>query len=386
MLKITPLLLLLALATQPAAAHEPRFYLAGSENTTVEIREPHISQAFYETLHRHQHVSYVFAEKLMHTNEEATFLFELILPDSQSPALCAGVRVDVQVPGHPDHTYTLDGLGQDYTKLFEPFVQEPLVRVGEQLRYKGLFDTKEGFLITAHGPTNHSACNLAIVVGNEERLSATTLVLYPYISFMVWGWLYVETEPFWLLFLLLPACLALLMMLCIASDDGDESERRAGWPYLLQLTGFSFFVGVWFTRIYAFARAGSYGAHPSASDVGWAIGIVLVDTFFVVVVGVNLFAERFQNTAGMCLDTFCCTRWLSCTISCMKDAEEVRGLFVFYILLLLGAIFAFSPGFFIGPFLVLLGLALVHCPCEQRQACHVNCLRTTPTINYRIWA
>jgi len=121
--------LLAAVCCARARAHEPRFYKAGDQNGTVKVYDPSLSQAFYETLHRYQDVTYVFAEALMYANEDAVFYFELLLPDPHSRALCAGVRVDVTVPGHTNHTFVLDGLGRDETKLFEPFVQEPLVRV-----------------------------------------------------------------------------------------------------------------------------------------------------------------------------------------------------------------------------------------------------------------
>lgn len=377
---LLPVLLALTLTPLVARAHEPRFYKAGDQNTTVLIEEPWLSQAFYETLHRYQNVTYLFAEPLMYTNEDAVFYFELLLPDPQSRALCAGVRVDVQVPGHANHTYTLDGLGTGETKLFEPFAQEPLVRVGKPLRFTGTFDTTDGFAIRARGPTNHSRCNVALVVGSEERLRVSTLISFPYISFMVWDWLYIYIPVFWLLALALPISLTVLLVLCAPPDQDDQNAA-----YLCKVLGFSFFAGIWFTRVYAFARAGSYGAIPSASEVGWAIGIVLLDTFFVVIVGVNTFSSRFKETAQNCTSSLFCFSWLNCVGSCMERAEDVRGLFILYILFLIGALFAFSPGFFLGPFFVLFGIFLARGGCAKLPACSCNACFEKPNINYRIW-
>lgn len=369
-----------ALGLAGVQAHEPRFYKAGDQNKTVKVYEPSLSQAFYETLHRYQDVTYVFAEPLMYTNEDATFYFELLLPAPHSRAMCAGVRVDVQVPGHRNHSYVLDGLGGDETPLFEPFVQEPLVRIGEALRFSGTFDTTDGFAVRARGPSNHSRCNVALVFGTEERLSVTTLVLFPYISFMVWDWIYGYIPVFWLLCTLLPVTLAALVILCFPPD---EDERNAA--YIMKVLGFSFFVGVWFTRIYAFARAGSYGAVPSAAEVGWALCIVFLDTLFVILVGVNTFSHRFRETSEVCLRGACCS-WITCFGRCMQDSEEVRGLFIFYVLLLIGSLFAFSPGFFAGPFFVLFGIALTRGACTERPSCACPGMFRQPEINYRIWA
>jgi hypothetical protein len=372
--------LLAAVCCARARAHEPRFYKAGDQNGTVKVYDPSLSQAFYETLHRYQDVTYVFAEALMYANEDAVFYFELLLPDPHSRALCAGVRVDVTVPGHTNHTFVLDGLGRDETKLFEPFVQEPLVRVGKALRFTGTFDTPDGFAVRARGPTNHSRCNVALVFGTEERLSVSTLVLFPYISFMVWDWVYGYIPGFWILAMLLPISLATLTILCFPPD---ENQRNAA--YASKVLGFCFFVGIWFTRIYAFARAGSYGAVPTASEVGWALAIVFVDTFFVVLVGVNTFSQRFRESSEACLQGACCT-CITCFGRCMTDAEEVRGLFVLYILLLIGAIFMFSPGFFVGPFFVLFGIVLARGGCAERPSCRCSRLFREPQISYRIWS
>jgi hypothetical protein len=64
----------------------------------------------------------------------------------------------------------------------------------------------------------------------------------------------------------------------------------------------------------------------------------------------------------------------------------VRGLFVLYILLLIGAIFMFSPGFFLGPFFVLFGIVLARGGCAERPSCRCSRLFRQPTLTYRIWS
>ena len=219
------------------AAHEPRFYRAGSSNETVKVYNPSLSQVFYETLHRYQDVTFTLAEPLMYNNQDATFYFELLLPDPHSRALCSGVRVVVSAPNHNDVIFELDGLGNDETKVFEPFLQEPLVRIGDAVRYTGTFDTADGFRVRAKGPSEHEHCNVALVFGTRERMSFGTLIGYPYISFATWGWIYGYIGLFWVFAIPLPIVMALLIVLCAPSAGG-----KPGGVYLFKVLGFSFFL------------------------------------------------------------------------------------------------------------------------------------------------
>jgi hypothetical protein len=374
-------LVLIGLLEVTVSAHEPRFYTAGPRNATIEVHQPWRSQAFYETLHRYQRVVYRPFEPLMHTNEDAVFFFELLLPAPHSDAQCAGVRVDIFVAGHANRTITVDGLGSDETGVFEPFTQSPLVRIGQKVELEGTFDSVDDFFIVATGPTNHSRCNVALVIGKDEILDYGTLVAFPYVSFAAWDWVYGgETWWHWMIFLfgalLFFGYQYIQMRARLDTEDDPISGART-----LQLLGLSFFFSTMLLRVVAVVVAGSYGARPEATSIFFAILIVFIDLFFFVMVGAAVLGSTFSDASERVSDVSCITRWLSCVSCCCVDARENPILVYPYILLLLTAFFgAFSAGFWLGPWLVLIGLAL------ERGGCRIPISRGSTVItNYKIW-
>jgi hypothetical protein len=361
-------LCLLALVV-PTGALRGTFYAAGARNATIDVHQPWATHYFFETLHRHQHVTYRLAEPLMRDHRDAVFFFRFLVPALHSETACSGVRVVVEVPGHSNTTYVMDGLGTGQTLEYEPFTQTPLARIGREISFEGTFSATDGFGIFVTGSANYSNCNVVFVLGNNATYD-WALPDYPYVTFAAWGWAYGDVGAYVWVF---------LVSLCVPLFALDV---RRPLPYNLMVLGAAFYVATFTTRLVVMISAVSIAPPRAAGVVGSLLFVLIVDLFFAVVAVASVYGRRTYDAVEAVVDASCFLRVLKLPLVIFRDFEEQPvALKILYALLITSSFFLVGAGAWGGPAFILLGTALLACGSVS-----CSCPVRSRGRSIRIWA
>ena len=109
---------------------------------------------------------------------------------------------------------------------------------------------------------------------------------------------------------------------------------------------------VFLIRIAFMIHASATARDPTPSAHAWAALICIVDIVFLFFVGIYIFGKWFQRIAEslMCCQTLCCS--CRCIFACLEEGQS-RAASILIIVISIGSLFVFSPGFYLGPVFLL---------------------------------
>lgn len=320
------LLLLLLFVVATANGHTPHF---NSDNGLVTISHPHISQVYYEYVSTNKTITYVTKE-----NETISYA-QVLVPTTQNNSKCLNTTFEIIDTETNTTTYSINlGTGEITESMFEAFTQSAIDRVGDT--YEGTRNVKLRL-----GNTGIDECRVGVVVGQEEELTAETLFAFPVITIKVWRWTWAPARYDALVGVFTMGALLYGALLAAVS----------GWNNLAGGFAVSFYTAVSLARMTSAIMA----TNATDQTSGVVFLIIFIDMIVTTLVYCACYGRSisvFLKDGVACCPTICCS--CSCCIRLLEAGRTPR--LIAGVGLILISLFAFSPGFYVGPACLLVSL------------------------------
>lgn len=341
------------------------------EACEVRVKEPWVSQVFYERVGTETSILYT-------SDEDQIDYVQILIPSDQDRTMCRHVSVEIQKIDADKKTevlYDLSVYDEKITdSMLEPFTQTAVSQIGSTWE-SGIVngDTESKFYIivnnTADKLYRHQTCHVAVVVGKEEQIPAWVLFEFPYITLKTWSWAWSSMQYSGLVGgYIFVAFLIAFVLTAIKGGKTYCVEFTARFMCHLSL---GFYVAVLLARITSALMARRASGDGSAGSAGWVFLIVCIDVIYTLLIAVACFGEQAADLLqdGVnCCPTFCCG--CNCCIRLLKKETPIK-LVALFLLFIIG-FFAFSPGFYIGPICMTIAIILSYMAVSYRESSYTK--------------
>ena len=297
--------------------HEPSFFpstCSPSTSCSQTVDDPGLSQVFYERIEGNSQYEY---DLTWPEGSDDDFLLEFYYPEKPDLVQCSHVQyvvrdsegvIVLQKGMHPTGPLFHEGWTQMVmTRDKQPSYVNSSVFLRQKTRITLLSDAFEG------------SCRFALVLGKREELSVVTLLTYPYISVMTWIW------GIWMwVGIAAAAGGGLLSIIFCALFYYARQKRHKGDAEGLCSWEFFWILGIFFYLLVLLTRTclASYASIVTDKFEWPYVMIGSVEALFVLsLVFLYVFARDLRS----------------------------RGVLAGSLFIALASLFAFSPGFYLGP-------------------------------------